>query len=324
MIGDRERPRRHWLTAATLIVASSILLAAAGRASRPAVGGQRAAFSSQTQMVRIDALVTDGGRPVLGLQPVDFEVRDNGVLQQVDLVSFDRVPLTVILTFDTSESVAGQRLADLRTAAGSVLEGLHAEDEAALVTFDAAVARTCEATTNHRRIAVALDEVRTGRGTALVDAVYAGITLGADETGRVLMIVFSDGLDVSSWLAPDAVIRAARRSDVVAYVATVGGRALPAFEPRARADYEGAMKRVLDSRGFLKVLTDATGGAVFDLAATRDLGGAFTRILAEFRQRYLVSYAPRSVSHDGWHKVEVSIKGRRGVRVKARPGYQAH
>jgi Ca-activated chloride channel family protein len=314
-----------------LVAASFVLIGAAGRASRSATteprgqaSGQRPTFSSQTQAVRIDALVTDGGRPVLGLQPVDFEVRDNGVLQQVDLVSFDRVPLTVILTFDTSESVAGQRLRDLTTAAGSVLEGLHAEDEAALVTFGAAVARTCEATTDHRRVASALDEVKTGRGTALVDAVYAGITLGADETGRVLMIVFSDGLDTSSWLAPDSVIRTARRSDVVAYVATVGGRALPAFEPRARADYEGAMKRVLDSRVFLKDLTDATGGAVFDLAATRDLGGAFTRILAEFRQRYLLSYVPRNVSHDGWHKVEVSIKGRRGVTVKARSGYQGH
>jgi Ca-activated chloride channel family protein len=69
-------------------------------------------------------------------------------------------------------------------------------------------------------------------------------------------------------------------------------------------------------------LTGATGGAVFEVTASRDLGAAFTRILAEFRQRYLLSFVPRSKSRDGWHKLEVSIKGRRGLTVKARSGYQ--
>jgi hypothetical protein len=47
----------------------------------------------------------------------------------------------------------------------------------------------------------------------------------------------------------------------------------------------------------------------------------FLGILDEFRQRYLVSYSPRGVAGDGWHQLEVRIKGRRGVAVKARAGY---
>jgi Ca-activated chloride channel homolog len=318
------------LSAGILIAASFVLTAGGRHASGPAGGtleaqatGQTPTFSSRTEAVRIDALVTENGRPVLGLLPGDFEVRDNGAVQQVDLVSFDRVPLTVIFNLDVSESVDGPRLADLRSAARSVLDGLRADDQAALVTFNVVVARASEPTAQHQRVSSALAEVKTGGGTALVDAVYAGMTLASNETGRALMIVFSDGLDNSSWLAPASVSRAARRSDVVAYIVTVGGKEAHSFQERERAAYENATKRVLDSGHFLREVADVTGGTVFDLESTRDLAGVFARILAEFRQRYLVSYVPRGVARDGWHKLEVSVRGRRGAIVKARSGYEA-
>jgi hypothetical protein len=44
-------------------------------------------------------------------------------------------------------------------------------------------------------------------------------------------------------------------------------------------------------------------------------------VLEEFRQRYLVSYTPRGVAKDGWHRLTVRVK--RGGTVKARPGYLA-
>ena len=83
--------------------------------------------------MRVDVLVTDGGRPVLGLGPADFEVLDNGVPQDVEFVSYDQIPLNVVLAFDMSDSVAGERLEHLRSAGSAVLAGLKRNDQAALV-----------------------------------------------------------------------------------------------------------------------------------------------------------------------------------------------
>src|SRR4051812_49655999 len=71
---------------------------------------QSAPFTSKIEAVRVDVLVSDDGKPIRGLGPSDFTVVDNGVQQQVDLVSFDEIPLNVILALDMSDSVAGERL----------------------------------------------------------------------------------------------------------------------------------------------------------------------------------------------------------------------
>ena len=67
-------------------------------------------------------------------------------------------------------------------------------------------------------------------------------------------------------------------------------------------------------------LAELTGGQSFRAANTSGLAGAFTRIVREFRMRYLLTYSPRDVSTSGWHTIEVKLKQRRG-HVRARLGY---
>ena len=61
--------------------------------STATVTAQQATFSSRVDAIRVDVLVTDRGQAVRGLGPQDLEVRDEGVLQEVDLVSLERLPL---------------------------------------------------------------------------------------------------------------------------------------------------------------------------------------------------------------------------------------
>ena len=78
--------------------------------SRSPPSPQRSTFQSRVEAVRVDVLVTDGGRPVPGLGPADFEVLDSGVAQQIDLVDPIEMPLNVVFVFDLSASVAGEPL----------------------------------------------------------------------------------------------------------------------------------------------------------------------------------------------------------------------
>jgi VWFA-related protein len=279
-----------------MAIALVLLLEASGGGAQ-----QSPAFSSKIEAVRVDVLVTDNGQPVRGLRPGDFEVTDNGVPQVVDLVSFDEVPLNVILALDMSDSVAGERLEQLRGAGGGVLAALKKGDQAALVSFSHAVQLGAGLTSNVASVQAALGEAQSSGQTALVDGAYAGIMVGESDAGRALLIVFSDGVDTSSWLRADAVLDAAKRADVVVYGVSVVSRLKPEF---------------------LRDLTSLTGGRLFEIDKTANLASTFLGILDEFRHRYLVSYTPKGVAKDGWHKLDVRVRNRRGA-IKARPGYLA-
>lgn len=261
---------------------------------------QGATFSSRVDAVRVDVLVTDNGQPILGLTPGDFEIIDNGVLQQVDLVSFDQIPLNVVLVFDMSDSVEGDRRDRLLAGAGALLGGLKAEDQAALITFSHILQLGAGLTTDVGAVRAALEVARGVGDTAAVDSTFAGMMVGESEVGRGLLIVFSDGVDTSSWLSSAAVLDIAKRSGVVAYAVSVRSPVGPEF---------------------LRDLTALTGGRLFEVERTQNLDSVFLGVLEEFRHRYLVSYTPRGVSRDGWHQLDVRVKRR--ATVKARPGYLA-
>src|SRR5438105_7677119 len=275
-------------TVAALVIATAI------------VRTQDVTFSSRVEAVRVDVLVTDNGQPVRGLGPADFDIRDNGVAQQVDLVSFEQIPLNVVLALDMSDSVGGERLERLRTDGSAILGGLQTSDQSALVTFSASVRLGARLSGDVTQVRDALRRAKAEGSTSLIDGVYAGIQVGQSDAGRALLIVFSDVLDTSSWLPAEKVLDAAKRSDAVVYAVAVRSPAKPEF---------------------LRDLTSFTGGRLFEVEKTEKLDTVFLSILQEFRQRYLVSYTPRGVAKEGWHKLDVRVK--RGGTVKARPGYQS-
>lgn len=266
----------------------------------PAVQAQLPTFSTRREVVRVDVLVSDDGRPVTGLTPGDFELRDNGVLQTIDLARLESIPIDVVLAFDLSRSVAGLRLAHLKQAGRAVLEALSSGDRAALVTFSHVPTLSHALTDDPVPIRSALERLR-GRGdTALVDGIYASVLVGESDGGRSLVIVFSDGMDTASWLPRSSVLDTVRRSDVVVYSVTTG-------ESRDAA--------------FLREVGKATGGGAFLVGSTAELARTFVAIFDEFRNRYLLTYTPAGVDQDGWHELEVRVKRRGAAVTAARPGY---
>src|SRR5437868_1598567 len=82
---------------------------------------QQPAFRSNTLAVRVDVLVTEGGKPLGGLKAQDFELRDNGVPQTLDVADGADVPINAVLALDTSASTAGKRQDDLVAASETLL-----------------------------------------------------------------------------------------------------------------------------------------------------------------------------------------------------------
>ena len=275
------------------------LVAAALLLSGSLLSSQKQSFSSGTLGVRVDVLVTDGRSPVGGLTAEDFELRDNGVVQTIDLVDTSDISINAVLALDTSASTTGKRQRDLIAASQALLDGLKPADRAALTTFSHAVAPRIALTSDLPAVRQELLRIEPFGETAIMDGTYVALTATLAQTGRSLVVVCTDGYDTSSWLQPDEVLESAKRSNAVIYAVT-------AAEARRRSP--------------LRDLTDATGGHMLQVASGGDLRGAFQKILQDFRSRYILSYSPKGVPLEGFHRLDVRVK-RRGLTVRARPGY---
>lgn len=75
---------------------------------------------------------------------------------------------------------------------------------------------------------------------------------------------------------------------------------------------------------FMKDLTAAGGGPVYDAERISDMSSVAYRIAEELRHVYVISYYPTNpLSRGGYRKVRVSVKNRDDIAVRHRPGYNA-
>jgi Ca-activated chloride channel family protein len=293
-------------------------------------GAQR--FTSRALAVRVDVLVTDGRHPLTGLTARDFELKDDGVVQAIAEIEHEQLPLNLILVFDTSTSVAGARLRALLDAGQSLVEQLRDGDRVAVLSFASRVRLLAPLTPSRQQVRGALAALDAAGTTSLRDAAFAALALRGADPGRTLLLIFSDGDDTSSWLSRAQVIEAARRTDAVVYAVavtrehTVTRLAGPTpgwpgtLVPRPIVRQETVA--VKSAGRFLEEVTQESGGRVLFATSDADLRGAFTQTLAEIRDRYVLSYTPTGVAATGWHRLDVTLKGKKG-KVTARRGYFA-
>jgi VWFA-related protein len=263
-------------------------------------------FLSGIEVVRVDVSVLRDGKLVFGLQAADFEVRDNGVLQTVEVVGDPRgaasglsKPVDVVLALDVSDSVKGAPLEQLKAAAHALVDVLRPEDSFSLLTFSSRVRLAVLPAESRARAHEVIEATQAQLTTSLYDAAFAAVATADASRGRPLALVLSDGRDHGSWLDPEQVLRAAKGSELVVHVVSTG---------------EGG-----GETGFLRELAAATGGEEWRAGYGR-LREVLLEALEEFRSRYTLRYERHGVARAGWHEFDVRVR-RRGVRVRARAGY---
>jgi tight adherence protein B len=291
-----------WSLLAAAIASAS--LAAAQTAGPPV-------FRSGVEAVCVDAFVSRSGQAVPGLQDTNFELKDNGVRQTLTLVAAESRPLTAVLVFDTSNSMAGERLAALRSAAEAFLDGLRPNDRAALIAFAHEIEWLAGPSADKAEVRSALGRLRAEGLTGVYDALYAGITL-ADDGVRPLVVLFTDGEDNVSILGPRQLEQEAERSNVLIHV--VGWRPptiLPLRFPEAPASEQTRV---------LRRIAEITGGRFSATDSASRLRESFAAIADAMGHRYVLHYEPRGVTRQGWHRIELRLRGAKG-QVQARRGY---
>jgi len=259
----------------------------------------RLVFTSSVEMVRLDVAVTSDGRAIKGLSGRHFEVRDNGILQQVEVVGHLEKPVHAVLALDNSGSLAGDRMARLKIAAHALLDVLGPDDAVSLLTFSSRLELKAGPGAPREQVHAAIEATEARLSTSLYDATFAALTVADPTLGRPVVLVFTDGQDVGSWLRPEQVLRAAMSSDLVSHAVVSG---------QAGSDTI-----------FLEDLTRATGGEVWKVEDGK-LEDAFLQALEEFRSRYTLQYVAEGESQDTWHDIDVRVR-LLGAKVRVREGY---
>ncbi len=274
-------------------------------------------FEVDVEGVYVDVFVTDGSRPVVGLAAADFELRDNGVRQQLELVAVESLPSTTFLILDTSSSVAGEKLLQLQAAARALLRRLRAGDEAALVTFDHEILLRVPPTADRARLERGVGGILPGGSTALFDALYAAALL-ASGRGRSLAVLFTDGEDELSWLDAARLRRVLEESNVLVQAVGIVPEERPAQSPT------GTMQRPRPPEPpfvrTLRLLAEVTGGRFWPAASPQKLAEAFLAILDAMKTRYVLRFEPEAARRPGLHQLEVKLTRRKG-KVHCRKAY---
>lgn len=295
-----------------IAIAAGVTLVAAGMSGDQDPGARRAVpqrpkttFSTSTELVRVDVLVTRRGEPVTGLTAADFEVLDAGQPQAVHLIEERDAPVDIILALDVSSSMKGAPLEHLVQGVRALLDRLRPGDRLAVVTFAHLIQVPIPLTADHARIRELLSGLVADGGTAVNDGAYVALLTG-DPGVRTLVIVFTDGLDISSWLTTEQAVAAARRVDAVVYGVMFTDTPVDVAALRGVA---------------IQAIPKETGGRMLMAPNARRLASVFGDVLAEFRQHYVLAFEPRQPSAPGFHPLTVRARRPAGAQVSARAGY---
>lgn len=280
----------------------------------------------KTFEVRLPVTVLLKKELVSGLRQGDFQVFEDGVLQEVTSFTDEKTnpPVFVGVLMDTSPSTAG-KLGFSKEAAANFLYTVVQlrKDKAAFMTFDNEIALRQDFTDKLDLLQTAVDKVKkTGSQTALYDAVWQF----ADEKlrnvpGRRVLVLITDGDDTFSRADLNDAVDIAQRTETTIFgISTKAGflGSVPGVEA-------GTVKDKGDK--YLTQLCEQTGGEAFFTGDMLELERAFKKISEELRSQYIITYRPANQNYDGRsRKIEVRFTDKdrtEKYKIRTKTNYRA-
>lgn len=307
-------------------------------------------LQTTTELVKVDTTVIDRrGDFVEGLAQNNFRIFDSGTERPIIFFAPVEAPAQVLVMIETSPAVYlihNEHLA----AAYALLDGLTADDQVALVSYDQAPRPILGFTADKSAVLAALGGVQYTIGMGdlnFYDSLSAVLDWLEPVTGKRALVILTTGLDSSPPARWDALAKKLRGEDVVIDCVSLAGtlRGSPNKKSKAKKrapksdanESEGA-PRVDVEAGFAKAdeallsLATVTGGRAYFPASDNELVSIYHEIASALRHQYVIGIAP---AHDGqFHPITVDVVEGRGqmanpqpkqseYRVSARAGYMA-
>src|SRR5450631_954881 len=316
-----------------------LAMTAGGAVMRAQDGGQRPIFRVKVDMVVLSFQVTDNkGHYVNGLKPTDFKIFEDGIQQQIAtfaegakaplavaddgatrplleankdaLPGMERpdafVGTNVFVLFDTSNFMY-KGFVYAEDAIADFVRGLDRADSIAVYTFSRNMSRASLLSHDHSSAIAGLRKSVAGDDTALYNALLLALRDAAKVPGRKVIIVFSNGPDNASMVAPDDVRAVAEDEGIPLYVISTNE----------------VTKDPVSSNIFKRISTRTGGKAYFAKTWQRQVE-AFEAIREDLGNSYTVTYYPAPNPNEGFRKIDIQIVSDTGkhYRVRSRPGYR--
>lgn len=300
---------------------------------------ERPTFRVKVDMVVLSFTVTDSkGRYVNGLKYSDFRILEDGIVQKTStFAEGNKPPLQVlddgstkVITAAESEAKPGDPRTDAfvgtnvfvlfdtsnymyrgfvyaSDAIADFVRGLDRADSVAVYTFSRNLSRASELTRDRGTAIAGLRKAVAGDDSALYNALLLTLRDAAKVPGRKVVIVFSNGPDNGSMVAPDDVRAVAEDEGIPIYVISTSDVSKDAI-----------------SSGVFRRISTRTGGKAYFAKTWQKQVEAFENIREDLGNSYTITYYPQPNPNEGFRKISVEITSdiAKKFRVRARPGYR--
>jgi Ca-activated chloride channel homolog len=270
---------------------------------------------ANADLVLVPVTITDPmNRLVTGLDKENFQLFEGNSTQEIKTFSSEDAPVSLGVIFDSSGSMRS-KMDRAKDAVVEFFKTANPQDEFFMITFSDKPEVVSDFTSSVDDIQSKLIYAVPQRMTALMDAIYMGISkMRQAKYSKKALLIISDGGDNHSRYTENEIKSMVKEADVMVYAIGIYDRYFATPEERLGPELLGEV-------------AELSGGRAFTVENPNDLADVATKIGVELRNQYVLGYRPHNNSRDGkWRKIKVKLlppKGLPPLRVYARTGYYA-